>query len=140
MNYCGRHLQDIGRRLKFLGLWHLVKPDTETKRIAVSFLDGSIKRHEMCPLVIIMLELQAHVDKVLAQRSGRQGGTIRTCPLCAIQRITNDETQDVRSLNGYGQVILRLFQTNGLVSDRNLAEIPEPRKMSIDLRAGTIGR
>ena len=140
MNYCGKHQMLIGNRLRHLGLWRFVKVDRtmpEMKAHVAAWMAGTIPRTDMDPLVIIMLELQKHVDRVAEQRgmiqAGR-GGSVKTCPLCAVARITGDESQDVKSLHGFGQLVLRLFQTNGLVpSNHGLAEIPPPKMMHIEM-------
>lgn len=134
--FCGKHLQMVGTRVRFLGLTRFIsKTPEQALASSVKWLTGVLPREEMDPLIIMMLELRAHADRVVVQRLNLPKGARvgATCPLCAIQRVTEDEAADVKSIAGYGQVVLRLFQTNGLVSAAHgLADVPEPKTFKIE--------
>lgn len=134
--YCGKHLHMVGQKVYHIGLKRFIsKTPQQALASSIKWMTGVLPREEMDPLVILLLELRAHADRVAVQRLNlRQGARIgRTCPLCAVVRLTGDESQDVKSLFGYGQVVLRLFQSNGLVSAADgLAEVPEPKTFKIE--------
>jgi len=115
--YCGKHQEAIKQRLHRVGLWKLVKdrPTAETIDIATAWLSGQLKREYMCPLVILMLEVQAKADRMAWAITGKQGARVQTCALCSIQRFMNDEGADAKVLAGMGDLVLGLFQTNGLI-------------------------
>lgn len=120
--FCGKHQQMMGNRLKHVGLWKLVKQATpqETRERALAWLHGKANAKEMCPLVILMLELQAKANRMA---DGGQGTHVMTCPCCSIQRFSNDETADVKVINGLADVVLGLFQSNGLIGGTPAASL-----------------
>ena len=135
--FCTRHQHDIANRLKFLGLWKFVKAqDTELgKDIARAWMAGQLRREMICPLIVLMLELQAKANKIADKLGGTKGALVQTCPCCAIQRMTDDETQDVKQIVGFGDLVLALMQSNGLVGgDPSPALKPKVRAAPRGLR------
>lgn len=113
--FCGRHQHDLANRLKFLNLWNKVKgTDVATMQdIARAWLAGQLRKEMICPLVVLGLEIQAKANRMADQMGGTQGAVVTTCPLCAIQRMANDEAADVKVIHGMGDVVLALMQSNG---------------------------
>lgn len=124
--FCTRHQHDIASRLKFAGMWHLVKAQDGqlAKDIALAWLHGELRREYLCPLVITMLELQAKANRMAEQGTGQKGAHVATCPCCAIMRMADDDAADVKVIRGMVDEVIRpLMQTNGLMpggTQRNL--------------------
>jgi hypothetical protein len=126
--FCGKHQSAIANRLQFLGMWKHVRTTgaEEMADIARAWLHGQLRLEMLCPLTILGLELQAKANRMAEQMSGTKGVMVATCPLCAIQRMANDETADVKVLVGMADVILGLMQSNGLMGgDPSPALLPK---------------
>lgn len=135
--FCSKHQGEMAKRIRFLGLKKFVsKRPEDVPRKAQQWLAGTLSREELDPIIILDLELRAHAVRIAVQRGFMQAGKagrLNMCSLCAIQRMTDDDAQDVKSLVGYGQVVLRLFQANGLVgAPDGLAAIPEPHYIKLE--------
>lgn len=114
--FCTKHQHDIANRLKFLGLWDKVKA-TDAKGmadIARAWMAGQLRKEMICPLMVMGMELQAKANRMADQLGGTTGSHVTTCPLCAIQRMANDEAADVKVIRGMSLVVLGLMQSNGL--------------------------
>lgn len=108
--FCSRHKHMMADRLKFLGLWPIVDrlANEDKADIMRAWMAGQLRREFICPLTIMALELQSKADRVA-------GGHVLTCPLCSLVRLFDDETDDVKEVNGYADLMLGLCQTNGLI-------------------------
>lgn len=127
--FCSRHRSDLASKLKFYGLWQYVKAfdAATTQDIALAWLHGELKKEWLCPLTILMLELQAKANRMAAQATGQMGAHVRTCPLCSIQRFADDDAADVKVLKGMiAQVIIPLLQTNDVMPFSSEHHVKQP--------------
>lgn len=116
MNYCSRHRNDIAFKIKFHGLWKFVQ--TEPSRVAENtrmYLDGSIPRARLDPLVVMMLEIGVKAQRMLPRDIQLRGGRIAGCPLCNIVKLADDDAADAKVIKGMGLTVLALFQSQDLV-------------------------
>lgn len=114
MRYCTRHLSDIGDKIRFHGLWKFVQPERVIENTRL-WLTGETRREAIDPLVVVMVEISAKADRMLPKGPKGQMGHATGCPLCAIQRLANDETADAKVVAGMvARVVLPLMQSNGL--------------------------
>lgn len=113
--FCSKHQHLLANRLKFYGLWDKVKAVDAAGMIDIAraWMAGQLRQDMICPLVVTGLELQAKANRMADKLGGTKGAVVTTCPLCAIQRMANDEAADVKVINGQVLVTLALMQSNG---------------------------
>ena len=137
--FCSKHQHDIRRELERLGLWSkvLAKDSAITVEIAKAWMAGMLRKEYLCPLVITMLELQAKANRMADQAHGTKGAFVSTCPCCAIQRLSNDETADAKVIKGQCDVTLGLMQTNGLAGGTEAESVARHRAASLAIHNGS---
>lgn len=73
---CSSHMADLGKELKYYGLWHMVIQDGKRAAdFARSWLAGTTQPEEFCPLTVAILEIRKKTTEM---------GIDSGCPLCEL--------------------------------------------------------
>lgn len=109
MDFCSRHLDEMGKCVKRHGFWRYVDSDPEHVRgFAARWLLGKATKDEIDPLVVLMMEIKSK-----AARMGQRPDS-PACPLCVIAFIRKDAGEPSRQIEQYMEkVISPLMITNG---------------------------